>query len=132
MTHGDAPIPQPGRGGKRPGAGRPPASKSGPEASDDSKLYNASRARKEAAEANLKELQFKVETGLHVARISVVEASATALSNLAQSLRSVPDTLERKGLEPRFCVMVGEAVDAALLEVSELFEMMAGPEPDAG
>lgn len=132
MSFDTQPIPQPGRGGKRVGAGRPSGNKPGPEASEDSKLYNASRARKEAADANLKELDFKVKTGQYVSRAAVIEASATAMSNLAQALRSVPDGLERKGLEPRFCEIVGSAIDTALQEAADLFEMMAGPEPNAG
>ena len=51
------------------------------------------------------------------------QAAATALANLSQTLRSVPDNLERKlGLAPDVAQEVGYLIDAALNEVANAFE----------
>lgn len=59
------------------------------------------------------------------------EATATALSALAQTLRSVPDNLERKlGVSPELALEVGIQIDAALNDVAAKFEEMGDEGPD--
>ena len=63
--------------------------------------------------------------GTYVLRASVQEAAATALAAMSQTMRSVPDNLERKlGLAPEVAAEVGAAIDAALNEVANQFESM--------
>ena len=51
------------------------------------------------------------------------EATATALSALSQTLRSVPDNLERTlGLSPDIAQEVGRQIDAALDDMATRFE----------
>jgi hypothetical protein len=58
-----------------------------------------------------------------VDRAQVRQASATALSAVAQTLPSVPDNLERKlGVQPEVAQEVGVLIDAALDEVANQFE----------
>lgn len=50
-------------------------------------------------------------------------ATATALSALSQTLRSVPDNLERTlGLSPDIAQEVGRQIDAALDDMATRFE----------
>ena len=109
-------------GGARPGAGRKPADYV---PSDDRLDYEAARARNESAKADLNELDLAVRRGTYVLRASVQEAAATALAAMSQTMRSVPDNLERKlGLAPEVAAEVGVAIDAALNEVANQFESM--------
>lgn len=111
---------KPPRGGRRPGAGRKPKDYVPPADRQD---YEAARARNEAAKADLNELEYQVKLGTYVLRAEVQQAAATALANLSQTLRSVPDNLERKlGLAPDVAQEVGYLIDAALNEVANAFE----------
>ena len=99
-------------GGARPGAGRKPADYV---PSDDRLDYEAARARNESAKADLNELDLAIKRGEYVPRAEVQAATATALSALSQTLRSVPDNLERTlGLSPDIAQEVGRQIDAAL------------------
>lgn len=117
-----------GHGGHRPGAGRRPADYvPTPEQAD----LASAKARNEAAKADLNELELRIKSGEYVDRGAVREATATALATLAQTLRSVPDNLERKlGLDPKVAEEVGKLIDAALDEVADEFEKL-GRDPDA-
>lgn len=111
----------PSRGGARAGAGRKPADYEKPEVVRD---YEVARARKEASLADMHELQFKIKSGEYVARDAVKEAAATLLSNLAQSLRSLPDNLERKfNVAPDVAEEIEKVIDASLADVSEGLSM---------
>lgn len=56
-------------------------------------------------------------------RAEVQAATATALSALSQTLRSVPDNLERTlGLSPDIAQEVGRQIDAALDDMATRFE----------
>ena len=117
-----------GHGGYRPGAGRRPADYTPtPEQAD----LASAKARNEAAKADLNELELRIKSGEYVDRAAVREATATALATLAQTLRSLPDNLERKlGLDPKVAEEVGKLIDAALDEVANEFEKL-GQDPDA-
>ena len=107
-------------GGARPGAGRKPADYV---PSEDRLDYEAARARNEAAKADLNELELAIKRGEYVPRAEVQAATATALSALSQTLRSVPDNLERTlGITPELAQEVGVQIDAALDDVANRFE----------
>ena len=107
-------------GGARPGAGRKPADYT---PSDDRLDYEAARARNESAKADLNELDLAIKRGEYVPRAEVQAATATALSALSQTLRSVPDNLERTlGLSPDIAQEVGRQIDAALDDMATRFE----------
>jgi phage terminase Nu1 subunit (DNA packaging protein) len=107
----------PGRGGARPNSGPKPPGYVKPQETKD---YEIARARKEAALADMHELQFKIKSGEYVSRTAVREATATLLSNLAQSLRSLPDNLERKySLPPEVVSAIERDVDGTLSDISE-------------
>ena len=112
-----------GRGGRREGAGRKPAGYVAPQERLD---YEAARARNEAAKAALNELELAIRKGEFVERTAVREAASTALASLAQTLRSVPDNLERRlGLSAEIAQEVGLMIDQALDEIADQFEAMA-------
>ena len=107
-------------GGARPGAGRKPADYV---PSEDRLDYEAARARNESAKADLNELELAIKRGEYVPRAEVQAATATALSALSQTLRSVPDNLERTlGLSPDIAQEVGRQIDAALDDMATRFE----------
>ena len=107
-------------GGARPGAGRKPADYV---PSVDRLDYEAARARNESAKADLNELDLAIKRGEYVPRAEVQAATATALSALSQTLRSVPDNLERTlGLGPDIAQEVGRQIDAALDDMATRFE----------
>lgn len=89
--------------------------------------YNRAKARKESSLADMSELAFKIKSGEYVEREAVRAASATLLSSLAQSLRSLPDNLERKfNLSPEAALAVSDVIDAALSDVADGLEMFSG------
>lgn len=111
-----------GHGGYRPGAGRKPE---GHEPSADRNDYEAARARNESAKADLNEHELAVKRGEYVPRVVGQEAAATALSVLAQTLRSIPDNLERTlGVTPDVAAAVGEQIDQVLDDLANRFERM--------
>jgi phage terminase Nu1 subunit (DNA packaging protein) len=113
-----------GHGGARPGAGRKPKDYVKPPMVED---FDVARARNESAKADLNELEFKVKSGEYVARSAVVQATATAYAALAQTLRSLPDHLERRlALAPEVAEEIGRQIDEALGELAEVFERMRG------
>lgn len=99
------------------------------DASDGYVAYSKARARTEAAKADLAELDYKVKSGQFVSRVGVRQASATAFATIAQTMRSIPDNLERTlGLNPEVAAAVGASIDAALADLSETLQMMSGPD----
>lgn len=159
-----------GRGGKRPGAGRPrkdgkppkskPTVKSSIEVRDvdellengppppidippppdmaadagalnftlppnPAELYAGAKARKEAAEAAKKELEYRIKAGLYLPREAVRRALAESFQAVAQGLRSIPDNIERKlGLPPEVAEMVGIYIDEAMADLSYALEQI--------
>ena len=117
-----------GHGGRREGAGHP----TGPVDPDRAKSkadYDFEKARHERIKADQAEFDYAVTRGQYVARSAVVQASATAMAVLAQSLRSLRDNLERKkGLSPEVLDTVAAEVDDALESAGRAFQSMAAPE----
>jgi predicted nucleic acid-binding Zn-ribbon protein len=107
---------------RRPGGGRKPDAYVRPEEIKD---YDQAKARNETAKAELNELEVKIKTGEYGSRSAYRQAAATALASLAQTLRSVPDNLERRlGVSPEVAQEVGNQIDAALDDLASEFEMM--------
>lgn len=112
-------------GGKRAGAGRKPK---GYETPPEKLDYDKAKARSEAAKADLAELDFKIKSGQYVERNTVVQVVATAYAAIAQTLRSIPDNLERKGVAPEVCEKVGSHIDDTLNDLADQFKMLGGDE----
>lgn len=111
-----------GHGGARAGAGRKPKDYVKPTAIED---FEEARARNESAKADLNELEFKIKSGEYVARSAVIQATATAYATIAQTLRSLPDHLERRvALAPEVAEEVSRQIDEALGELAAVFERM--------
>lgn len=112
-----------GHGGYREGSGR--------KAGDDEKStaqqdYDNEKARHEKIKADEREFKLAALKGEYVERSAVQQASATALSVLSQSLRSIPDNIERShALAPDVIDAIAQMVDAALMEASVAFQAMA-------
>lgn len=107
---------------RAPGGGRKPAGYTMPA---ERLEYEAARARNEAAKARLNELELARLRGEYVLRADVQQATATAWATAAQSLRSIPDNLERRlGVAPEVAGQIAEAIDAALDAVATKFEEM--------
>lgn len=129
-------------GGKRAGAGRKPGyspkeaealmaeTLKAQEPSGETRTavdYAKARARKEAALADLNELDYKVKSGEYIARVAVQEACATLLATLAQALRSLPDNLERRhNLSPEIAEQIEVTIDATLSDLATGLEMFTG------
>lgn len=109
-------IIKPGRGGARAGAGRKPADYVKPQQAID---YETARARKEAALADLNELEYKIKSGQYVHRDAVRQAGATLMATLVQTLRSVGDGLERKGVPVEVCTAVEQVISQVLADTGE-------------
>ena len=134
----------PSHGGRRPGAGGPKgyskkrAAAMESESSVDGDDVTATAvkkaravARKEEALAGLNELELKIKSGEYLSRAAYREASATLLAELAQGLRSLPDTLERKfGLSPEALLHVERTIDEAMQAVADGLELFAGSDPE--
>ena len=109
-----APVGQ--RGGARPGAGRKP--KSDGSAGDPYALLARAKAKHEIYRANLAELDFRIRSGELLERVDVETASARMHSFLSQSLRNLPDDLERRcGLSPESVQFVQDYIDGLTSEI---------------
>jgi phage terminase Nu1 subunit (DNA packaging protein) len=118
----------PGHGGPRAGSGRKPIGYEKPAERID---LDREKARNEKAKADLNELDLAIKRGQYVSRAEVRQATATALSALAQTLRSVPDNIERKlGVAPEIAQEVGILIDQALDEVANQFEEITESQPE--
>lgn len=117
------------RGGARAGAGRKPADYVKPQAAQD---FDSARLRKERSLADMHELNYKVKSGEYVERAAVREAAATLLASLAQSLRGIPDNLERKfHLAPDVAEDIERVINAALGDVADGLGMFTEDGPAA-
>jgi hypothetical protein len=121
------------RGGARAGAGRPRADGTSPNAydpgepSEDQANFDKERAAHERVKREQREFKLAIEMGQYLPRAEVQQASATALAVLAQSLRTIPDVLERScNLTPEHAEIAQKSVDAALSEVAKAFGLLAG------
>lgn len=117
-------VPVPGYGGAREGAGRKSAAENSTEAAV---LYNESRARKENALAGIAELDLGEKAGALLPRDKVKSAASIAFATFVQTMRSVPDNLERDlGIAPEVAEAIGVAIDEALADLGQQFKAMAG------
>jgi phage terminase Nu1 subunit (DNA packaging protein) len=115
-------------GGARANAGRKPAGYEKPQEIVD---FDRERARNEKAKADLNELEYKIKSGEYVPRAAVQQAAATMLASIAQTLRSIPDTLERRvNLSPDVAEVVGLEIDSVLEGLGEELRMLAGDDND--
>lgn len=123
VEYGEAPVGSRHRnGGAREGSGRKPNGYVKPK---EVQAFDAARARNEQAKAELNELELKIKSGEYGSRAAFRQATATALASLAQTLRSVPDNLERRlGISPEIAAEVGMQIDDALNDIASEFEMM--------
>lgn len=113
------------RGGPRPGSGRKPEGYVKP---PEQIAFDKARAHNEAMKAALNELDLKVKTGEYVSRAAVRQATATAFASIAQTLRSIPDNVERKlGVSAEVAQEIERIIDEVLDDLSADLEMMTGP-----
>lgn len=76
------------------------------------------------AEAANTWLKHKVDSGEYLSRTAFREASATLLAELAQGLRSLPDTLERRyNLTPEVVQQIQATVDQSLHSIAQGLEL---------
>ena len=117
-----APVYRSGHGGARPNSGRRGKEyESSPVALD----FDEARARNETAKAGLNEIELKIKAGEYIARAAVQSASATALATMAQTMRSIPDNMERKGIAPEICAMVERVIDDVMAGLSQELSVLS-------
>ena len=92
--------------------------------------FDEARARNETAKAGLNEIELKIKAGEYIARAAVQSASATALATMAQTMRSIPDNMERKGIPPETCAMVERIIDEVMAGLSQELEILSEGEFD--
>lgn len=106
-----------GLGGQRPGSGRKSRDV---ERDADYANYGKARARKEAALAGQEEIELAKQAGEIVGREAVRDATAAAFATIAQSLRAIPDSLERMlGVQPEIAEKVGQMIDEAMSDLAD-------------
>ena len=110
-----------GWGGARAGAGRKPG---GYEKPPELIELDKEKARHEKAKADLAELDYKVKSNQYVDRAVVRQVTATVLAGFVQTMRSVSDTMERKGIAPEVCIQIDTIINDALAEVGAEFRML--------
>lgn len=111
-----------GWGGAREGAGAKPAGYVPPA---EKLELDAARARHELVKLEEREFKLAIQRGQYLPREAQRQAGATLLAVLSQSLRSVPDTLERVcGLTPEQAALAQQMVDEALAEVANTLKAM--------
>lgn len=111
-----------GHGGARANSGRRGKEYEASEVAID---FDEARTRNETAKAGLNEIELKIKSGEYIARAAVQTASATALATMAQTMRSIPDNMERKGVDPEVCVLVERIIDEVMAGLSQELEMLS-------
>lgn len=121
-----------------PGSGRPAgySPKEAEESDDPLNDPNVSEATKRAIRASIAkmekvewdaknaELKYKIDSGEYLSRAAMREACATLLAEVAHSLRSLPDLLERKAaMEPKQLQLVEQTIDATLATLADGLEL---------
>jgi hypothetical protein len=118
-----------GHGGARPGPRPPRAAVGGDTLNAERNAtradFEAERARHEKIKADEREFEFEIRKGEYLPRDAQRSAAATALAVLTQSLRSIPDNLERSlGLAPEAVESISVQIDDALAEIAAAFRAM--------
>lgn len=101
-------------GGKRKGAGRPPGIKgTNHKANGDPYFILAkAKAKRESYKAVLTEIEYKQKTGELYEKDEVIRVVSTAFNAIVQSLRSLPDNIERTtGCSPEIVQAIEEMID---------------------
>lgn len=115
-------IPGGANGGKRPGAGR---KKGTVVDQDEYAIYAKARAAKEKANAGLAQIELLRKEGAFVPREEVQQATATAFAVISQTLRAIPDNIERRlGTTPELAEEVGKLIDTAMADLAADLEVM--------
>ena len=124
------------RGGARPGAGRPKKTDYSkviseaelfgeeppepPAQQSNASRFDVAKTRKEEALANIHDLNFKIQSGAYLPRDAYREATATVLAAISQSLRSLPDAIERRhSVPPKVLQEIEATIDQVLAEAAE-------------
>ena len=90
--------------------------------------HKQAQADHERLKIEEREFELEVRKRLHVEVAAVQQASATAMAALAQTLRSLPDLLERRcGLQPSAVRLVGQTVDEVLASAAAALQAMVPP-----
>lgn len=104
------------------GRGRPKGSKDG-----DLADFNQARARHEHFKALLAEQEHAKRAGELLDRAQVEQAAATVLATVAQTLRSIPDNLERvAGLSPEQAEAAERIIDSLCLSLHDKLKELGG------
>jgi len=121
---GALPDKMPQHGGRRAGSGKKP--KAIQDATEDSHVkYSKARADKEESLAKMAEHNFAVESGKYVPREEVQRASAVAFAAVSQTLRSIPDNLERRlGISPEISEQIAYQIDDIMGDLADDLEAM--------
>lgn len=91
--------------------------------------YAVARAKKEEWLAKTVEFDYRIKQGEYVSRESVRAVCATAFAAIAQTLRSLPDALERReGVSPDLAERIGIYIDDAMETLSQDFQNLVGEE----
>ncbi|MFZ6767776.1 DUF1441 family protein [Undibacterium sp. Di26W] len=116
--------PNNGHGGKREGGGG--RTKRVRTATEDNQIaYAKSRALHEEQKAKLAELEYNIKSGKYLLREDVQRATATAFATVSQTLRSIPDNLERQlNLAPEVAEQVGIQIDEVMGLLAEELEAL--------
>lgn len=113
-----------GWGGYREGAGAKPPGYEPPAGRAE---FEIERAEHEKVKRQQREFKLAVEMGEYLPREVQRQAAATALSVLTQSLRSIPDNIERTlAAPPEMVEAISVQIDAALSELAAAFRAMSG------
>lgn len=110
------PVRHSGHGGARANSGRRGKEYESSAVAVD---FDEARARNETAKAGLNEIELKIKAGEYIARAAVQSASATALATMSQTMRSIPDNMERKGIAADICAMVERIIDDVMAGLSQ-------------
>lgn len=117
-----------GRGGARPGAGRPRSdNEHANERARHSAAYWKEKAKRERHLAAIAEAESMARMGQYYDRDEVRRTVQTMLSALTETMRTIPDLLERKtGLTPDQAAfeahIIDEALDTARERVASLLQ----------
>ena len=115
-----------GRGGARPNSGPKKPGYVPPPKSEADADFERERAEHERVKREQREFKLAVEKGEYLPRELQRQAAATALAVLTQSMRSIPDNVERTlSLAPEIIESISMQIDAALSEVAAAFRAMS-------
>ncbi len=87
--------------------------------------YDRAKADEMEAKAGLKLIELEQTRGALVERAAIQAAAATLVQLFTQSVRGIPDVLERReGVAADVCEKIGQAIDEALAVLANDMEAM--------